>query len=200
MDPVTLAILGGGAAISLGESIFGGMQRNKALKEAQSQLANMPHYQIPTAVTNRVGTAASMLNAENPAANQLYSQILRNNATLGENAQKNAVSGAAALGVQSAATANTTNALPQIAELNTQYKQQNLNNYYGALDALSQEQRMKQQMEMERQQQLLNFSLGKAGAGSAMLGQGMSSLTSILSNPYLLSGGNTGWGQKAVTT
>jgi hypothetical protein len=129
-----------------------------------------------------------MLNAANPEVDKLYGEMARGAATQAANAERNAASGVQALGVAAAADERLKQTLPQVAQMQTAYKQQNLQNYYAALDRMAEEKRTKYMSELQKQQLLLDAQLGQAGAGSAMLGQGVTGLASILSNPGLYSG------------
>lgn len=182
-DPLTLAILGG--ATSLVGSIFGYNERNDALDAAKKAIQNMPTYQIPKQSINRLAQSQTMLNADSPEIAKLYGEMARGAATQAANAERNAASGVQALGVAAAADERLKQALPQVAQMQTAYKQQNLQNYYAALDKMAEEERTKYLSELQKEQLKLEAELGQAGAGSAMLGQGLTGIASIFSNPAL---------------
>ena len=186
VDPLSLALIGGG--VSLATSLMGYSERDKAMAAAKKAVNAMPTYQIPEEATNRLAQSQAMLNAANPEVDKLYGEMARGAATQAANAERNAASGVQALGVAAAADERLKQTLPQVAQMQTAYKQQNLQNYYAALDRMAEEKRTKYMSELQKQQLLLDAQLGQAGAGSAMLSQGVTGLASILSNPGLYSG------------
>ena len=182
-----------GTGISIYQAINGNKERNDALGKAQNYLNNQPSYVIPESAKNYLAATQSSLYADNPAIRALYDQLQTQAASIGANAQKNAVSGAQALSAASNAQEKLNETAPAIAAQQAQYQQVNKGNYYNALNSMSQQELLRHESERQKAQQLLDFQIGRAGAGGAMLGQGIGGLLTLASNPnymnWLSSGG-----------
>jgi hypothetical protein len=169
-----------GAAIGLGSGLYqtisGSKQQKRGQKAFEAAMAARPQYEISDQVKQQLAEAQSRYNAQNPAIAMAYQQAQQGMAGQMANAQRNASSGAQALAAGAGAQAQLQSIVPQLAQQQTAYNQQQYANLNQAQGLMSQEEKEKFADMLAVNQAKQNFGLGLAQAGSAMKSQGLGAM------------------------
>jgi hypothetical protein len=169
-----------GAAIGLGSGLYqtisGSKQQKRGQKAFEAAMAARPQYEISDQVKQQLAEAQSRYNAQNPAIAMAYQQAQQGMAGQMANAQRNASSGAQALAAGAGAQAQLQSIIPQLAQQQAAFQQQQQANLNQARGLMSQEEKTKFSDMLATNQARQNFGLGLAQAGSAMKGQGLGAI------------------------
>ena len=142
-------------------------QRKRAEKDALRSLNAMPDYRITESTRNMLADALASRQAINPATQMAYQQAQQQAANQMAQAQRNAASGSEALAAGSAAQSNLQSIVPTLAQQQTQFNQANRGAYYDALNRMAGEEQTKQDWARQKNQDMFNYFLGRAGAATA---------------------------------
>lgn len=169
-----------GSVIGLGtglyQAISGSNQQKRGQKAFEAAMAARPQYEISDTVKQQLAEAQARYNAQNPAIAMAYQQAQQGMANQMANAQRNASSGAQALAAGAGAQAQLQSIIPQLAQQQAAYNQQQYANLNVAQNAMGEEEMNQFRDQLAANQARQNFGLGLAQAGSAMKGQGLGAL------------------------
>lgn len=169
-----------GSVIGLGSGLYqtisGAKQQKQGQKAFEEAMAARPQYQISDTVKKQLAEAQARYNAQNPAIAMAYQQAQQGMANQMANAQRNASSGAQALAAGAGAQAQLQSIIPQLAQQQAAYNQQQYANLNVAQNAMGEEEMNQFRDQLAANQARQNFGLGLAQAGSAMKGQGLGAL------------------------
>ena len=176
--PVTAAIIGGvvGLGSGLYQTISGAKQQKQGQKAFEQAMSARPQYQISDTVKQQLAEAQSRYNAQNPAIAMAYQQAQQGMAGQMANAQRNAGSGAQALAAGAGAQAQLQSIVPQLAQQQAAFQQQQYANLNQAQGLMSQEEKTRFADLLAANQAKQNFGLGLAQSGSAMKSQGLGAI------------------------
>jgi hypothetical protein len=176
--PVTAAIIGGvvGLGSGLYQTISGSKQQKSGQKAFEQAMAARPQYEISDTVKQQLAEAQARYNAQNPAIAMAYQQAQQGMAGQMANAQRNAASGAQALATGAGAQAQLQSIVPQLAQQQAAFQQQQYANLNQAQGLMSQEEKTRFSDMLAANQAKQNFGLGLAQAGSAMKSQGLGAI------------------------
>jgi hypothetical protein len=191
-----------GAIIGLGSGLYqtisGSKQQKRGQKAFEAAMAARPQYEISDQVKQQLAEAQSRYNAQNPAIAMAYQQAQQGMAGQMANAQRNASSGAQALAAGAGAQAQLQSIIPQLAQQQAAFQQQQQANLNQARALMGEEEMNQFRDQLAANQARQNFGLGLAQAGSAMKGQGLGAIAQ--GGLGLVSAGLMGKFNKANTT
>lgn len=162
-----------GLGLGLVQSFLSSQQQRKQDAAFQQALAARPAYQIPQATKDALAQSQAQLNETNPAIIAAQNQLRQQAANQMGFAQNNASSGTSALAAAANANQAYNSAVPQLAQAQTQYHQQNEQNYQQSLAQMARAQENVTADQQEANQALQNYHLGRVGAANSGLGQGL---------------------------
>jgi hypothetical protein len=174
--PVTIGAGVVGLGTGLYQAISGSKQQKGGQKAFEQAMAARPQYEISDTVKQQLAEAQSRYNAQNPAIAMAYQQAQQGMAGQMANAQRNASSGAQALAAGAGAQAQLQSIVPQLAQQQTAYNQQQYANLNQAQNAMGEEEMNQFRDQLAANQMKQNFGLGLAQAGSAMKSQGLGAI------------------------
>lgn len=167
--PATI-IAAAGLAYSAYSGIRAANQQKKAQKKAEEALKNAPRYQKSPYVQEELANARAMVNAESPAVAAARQQAQQQAVDLAARGQQVAGSGAEALSYASNANSQYLRALPGLAGVADEYRQNNRAQLTNALRGATADNQAVFADQQSAASDRLNFELGKAGAGGQQLG------------------------------
>lgn len=181
MNP--LSIVGG--AIQLGSALFGALSRRKLAKQQAAMAAKINpvrkmYNTSPYALENKA-IAENAANGRMAGAESAEQGILSSQANAINAAQRNATSSADALAVAAGSQGAATDAQVNLADMEARYAQQAQQQVMGANDALTNEERMKYQDQLDyyndlsAQKNALQYAsyANRAGSNQALSNGGM---------------------------
>lgn len=147
VDTSSLASAGGGGfqggILQAGFGVLQAIKNNKLRKQREKELEGlvngMPEYTEDPTVQNYYAQIQSQQNAVNPAVAQAYRQAQINAANTAAMGQKVAGSGAEAINAAIAGQNAANSIAPTLANMQTQYAQNNLQNLGGAAQMMNRE-------------------------------------------------------------
>lgn len=161
-------------------ALYGAYQAYRGYQKSQQeeellndQMKARPQYAPAPESKALLVDAQNRKNAVSPALLTAYRMAQQQAANTMAGAQRNATSGAEALAVGANAQNQFQSFIPQIAQMQTGYEQNNLNAYRQAMGNMAQERQMVFQDQLGRHSDLVNFHLGKMGAANTNMGQGL---------------------------
>ena len=182
------------------QTVSGAKQQKKGQKTFEDALAARPQYQISDTVKQQLAEAQARYNAQNPAIAMAYQQAQQGMAGQMANAQRNAASGAQALAAGAGAQAQLQSIVPQLAQQQAAFQQQQYANLNQAQGLMSQEEKTRFSDMLAANQARQNYGLGLAQAGSAMKSQGLGSIAQGGMNLATAGLGNNFGGYNPTTT
>lgn len=162
------------AGIGLIQSLSAGQKQKEEEARLKQAIANKPTFKPSEYIKNMVADARARQNAESPAVRQAYEQVRQQAADTAAQAQRNATSGAQALGAGAIAQQQMQSVTPQLAAQQEAYHQANLNRADQAAQAMANQQAMQYQSEADKHNDLVNMYLGKVGAYNQNKAMGLS--------------------------
>jgi len=191
--PVSLGLAGAGVLIGGIQSIAGASQASKAKKSLLNSINNQSVYQPSQYAQQALAEAQARENAKSAGVTYGENMASRGLANVYANAQKNASSGAQALGMGAVGQAQYNQAVTDLGQQQNAYNQQAIQNTNAARGGMINEQEKAFNSVMAKQSALQNLYTGQLGAGNAMLGQGLGTVASgLIGAAGLYSGKNPG--------
>jgi predicted transcriptional regulator len=178
--PVSLGLAGAGVLVGGVQSIIGASQASSAKKNLLNQINNQSVYQPSQYAQQALAEAQARENAKSAGVTYGENMALKGLANQYANTQRNASSGAQALGMGAVGQANYNQAITDLGQVQNQYNQQAIQNTNAARGGMINEQEKAFNSLRAKQDAMQNLYAGQMGAGNAMLGQGLGTVASGL--------------------
>ncbi len=178
----------GGAAGALVQLPFGIIQAHKANKDrkkfekmSEAELNASPEYQESEFAKQELAQSQAAANSSNPAILAYQNQLQQQAANVAAAGQKNAMSGAEAINAAIAGQQVASSQLPQIAQMQTQFNQQNRGMLSDAMRNMTAERQNVFNDRVRRNDNRLNFRLGQLKGANDRFQGGMQNVVSGVS-------------------